>query len=254
MSYLLIHKLMLWSDTTITMAFPDLAPLQTDRKTHTATARRPRDEKETDIQDAHQSLITAPAIYMCAQVTCGLREQHFLPVCVYSLLALSQAVCVRVCVCKRRREALTTLSGKYLGWFPLECLGVPMECRPPPLLANLSFSVVPLSSLQRGGRVGKTAGRTNLTPCFVTKKNGTCTEGGAQMRAKPQGSDTQTKCVNVPSPFTAGVRLKVTLWVFVVIYKNTVHVYLNTADTNKGVRILRTRHLCSSGFKPMHAS
>lgn len=47
----------------------------------------------------------------------------FSPVCLP--LALSQTVCNRRC------EALATHSGKYLGWFPSECLGVPMECPPP---------------------------------------------------------------------------------------------------------------------------
>lgn len=70
-------------------------------------------------------MYSKPTVYMYVsqKAVCAVCEQHFFPVCLP--LALSQTVCNRRC------EALATHSGKYLGWFPSECLGVPMECPPP---------------------------------------------------------------------------------------------------------------------------
>lgn len=61
------------------------------------------------------------------------------------------------CVCNRRCELLATHSGKYLGWFPSECLGVPMECplptdSPPP--PDWLTDCLSLSSPERGAGQG----------------------------------------------------------------------------------------------------
>lgn len=75
------------------------------------------------------------------------------------------------CVCNRRCEPLATHSGKYLGWFPSECLGVPMECPlptnspPTPWLTDC----LSLSSPERGARQGAGNGTIHkCDPCFST--------------------------------------------------------------------------------------
>lgn len=102
--------------------------------------------------------------------------------CVFTFCTFSNpCVCVCLCECNRRCEALATHSGKYLGWFPSECLGVPMECPPPHRLLLPSLAVAP-SRLRRGEGEWENGGTHKFDPCFVTAQNGACTETAHKCR------------------------------------------------------------------------
>lgn len=190
---LFIHKLTHWSDTTIARAFPDFAPLQTDRKTNTATARRPSGQK-TDKGDGHTSCSSVThnctrqlTIYMCVNQKERLCKSSVLCVsntssqCVYSLLALSQTVCVCVCVTGDAKPSPHTVGNIWDG-FPrnvLACLWNALPPSLPPLLPSLA--VAPLSSLRRGEGEWENGGTHKFDPCFVRGD-------GTQMQTKPQST------------------------------------------------------------------
>lgn len=138
------------------------------RRRERQTQRRqvvPCDEKQTK-GDAHtatanQSLRTAPTNYHVC-----LSEQHFLPVCVYSLLALSQTICVCVCVTGDAKPSPQTVGNIWHG-FPRNVLACLWNAPSPPhslLLLLPSLPLLSLLSRLRRGESGKNGGTHKCDP------------------------------------------------------------------------------------------